>query len=321
MERQRLNSTGAFPAPSHASLPMKQPLLALAVLAGSLASSSAAPGAEKLRVFVPVLPYQYLFERIGGDWIDVKAIVQEGGDCHNYSPSPRQITEISKANLLFAGGLGFEANFFVAVGDGISSPKEIDLLEGLELLEGSCGECAAARAEGKEAPAHEHDHDDLMDAHVWLSPRVLGEQADRVAAILKERTPAPAHAAIDANLASLQAELKALDAELAAKLAPKKGAAFYVYHAAFAYFARDYGLEQRAIEMGNRRPSPKQLAELAKRATEEGVKVVFVQPQFDQSSAASLAEAIGGKVQTLDPLEKDVVANLRTIARTIAETD
>jgi hypothetical protein len=43
-----------------------------------------------------------------------------------------------------------------------------------------------------------------------------------------------------------------------------------------------------------------------------------VQPQFDQSSPSSLAETIGGKVQTLDPLEKDVLANLRVIAKTIA---
>lgn len=295
-------------------------LLVLALFAALLNPDAKA---EKLRLFVPVLPYEFLFERVGGDWVEVKAIVQEGGDPHNYSPSPRQITEISKANLLFSGGLGFESNFFVAVGDGITSPKDIDLLEGLELLEGSCGECESVKAEGKEAAAHEHkhDHEDLMDAHVWLSPRVLIHQAERAAAILKKHTPSDADVAIDANLAALKAELEALDKELAALLAPKKGEAFYVYHGAFAYFARDYGLEQKAIEMGNRRPSPKQIAEISKQAKAAGVKAIFVQPQFDQSSAASLAEAIGGKVQTLDPLEKDVIANLRAIAKTIASTE
>jgi len=286
-------------------------------LAPVISTQAAAP--EKLRIFVPVLPYEYLFERIGGDWIEVQAIVQEGGDCHNYSPSPRQITDISRANLLFSGGLSFEANFFVAVGDGVTSPKEIDLLEGLELLEGSCAECETAHAKGEEAGEHEHDHEDLKDAHVWLSPRVLLHQAPRIATILKENLPDKGDAAVDANLASLVTELKALDAELKTTLAPKKGRAFYVYHGAFAYFAADYGLVQKAIEMGNRRPSPKQVAELAKQAKAEGVTTLFVQPQFDLSSATSLAEAIGGKVRTLDPLEKDVIANLRTIAKTIAE--
>lgn len=285
------------------------------VLGGSLLPAS---GAEKLRIFVPVLPYEYLFERIGGDRIEVSAIVQEGGDCHNYSPSPRQVADIARSNLLFAGGLSFEANFYVAVGDGENGPKEFNLLEGLELLEGTCSECASAAAEGKEAHAHEHEHEE-KDAHVWLSPRVLLHQADRVAAILKQHLPTDATPAIDANLASLKTELTALNEELKTQLAPKKGRAFYVYHGAFAYFAQDYGLVQKAIEIGNRKPSPKQVAAIAKQAKEEGVTTVFVQPQFDQSSAASLAETIGGSVQMLDPLEKDVIANLRAIAKTIAE--
>lgn len=289
--------------------------LLLLGLAVAVDGSAAPDTSKKLRVFVPVLPYEFLFERIGGDWIEVSAIVQEGGDCHNYSPSPRQITDISKANLIFSGGLSFESNFFIAVGDGITSPKEIDLLEGLELLEGTCGECESAKTKGGEAA--EHDHEDLKDAHVWLSPKILLQQAERVATILKQHTPAEASKEIDANFAALKRDLSTLDAELREELAPAKGSAFYVYHGAFAYFAADYGLEQKAIEIAGRSPSPKQVTAIAKQAKEEGVKVIFVQPQFDQSAAESLAETINGKVQTLDPLEKDIIANLRVIADTI----
>jgi zinc transport system substrate-binding protein len=293
-------------------------LLSLALALAVSPNGKAAPeNSQKLRVFVPVLPYEFLFERIGGDWIEVSAIVQEGGDCHNYSPSPRQITEISKANLIFSGGLSFESNFFVSVGDGITSPMDIDLLEGLELLEGTCGECESAKAEGGEVAGHEHDHEELRDAHVWLSPKMLLQQAERISTILKQHTPAEASRDIDANLATLKAELTLLDKELSEKLAPVKGEAFYVYHGAFAYFAADYGLEQKAIEIAGRSPSPKQVAQIAKQAKEEGVRVIFVQPQFDQSAAESLAETINGKVQTLDPLEKDVISNLQVIADTI----
>lgn len=283
---------------------------------------------EKLRVFVPVLPYEYLLERIGGDWIEVSAIVQEGGDCHNYSPTPRQMTELSKANLIFTGDITFESNFFVADGDGISSPKSINLLEGLELLEGTCGECASTEtehtAEGKDEHEHEHEHehthDEIKDTHVWLSPRMLQLQADRVATVLKDHLPAEAATDIEANVIALKLDLAKLDTEIKAMLAPMKGQAFYVYHGAFGYFAADYGLEQKAIEIAGRSPSPKQVTAIAKQAREENVKAIFVQPQFDESSAVSLAETIGGKVQTLDPLAKDVINNLRTIAETIRST-
>ena len=111
-----------------------------------------------------------------------------------------------------------------------------------------------------------------------------------------------------------------MDSDIKALLEPMKGQAFYVYHGAFGYFAADYGLVQKAIEIAGRSPSPKQVSAIAKQAREENVKAIFVQPQFDESSAVSIAETIGGKVQTLDPLSKDVITNLRTIAETIRST-
>lgn len=294
----------------------------------SFAGSTAA-AAEKPLIFVPVEPYEWLFERIGGEHIEVHAIVGPGEDAHDYSPSPRELAKIAKANLLFSGELGFEGNFFVKVGDGKNAPKAINLLEGLELLEGTCEEChdsghdhsegdAAAKDGHDDHEHHGHNHDDLKDPHVWLSPAMLKKQADAVVKVLKEFTPAEASAEIEKNAKQLHADLDAVDKELKDSLASHKGKTFYVYHGAFAYFAADYGLEQKAIEVSGRKPTPKQLAAIAKQAKEDKVDVIFVQPQFDQSSAESLAETIGGTVKELDPLEKDVIANLRAIGGTLA---
>lgn len=339
---------------------MKTPSTLLLVFCSALLSFPALAKEKRPVVYVPVLPYEWLFERIGGEWIEVHTIVGEGDDCHDYSPSPKQITRLADANLIFSGDLGFEGNFFVKTGDGISAPKEISLLEGLDLLEGSCAICEHDHAEhghaedghaehGKEEKAqakqgeksaagvavtkdekhegeeheheehadHDHDHGALKDPHVWLSPRLLSQQAVRVAAILKEHAAPEAAAPIDANLKALLSDLKSIDAELTETLAPIKGETFYVYHAAFAYFADAYGLRQKAIETTGRRPSPRQIGEIAKQAKDDGVKLIFVQPQFDQSSAASLAATIGGDVAELDPLEKDVLGNLRKIANLI----
>ena len=309
---------------------MKLPATLIPLIALALPAFAQAGKLEKPLVYVPVLPYEWLFERVGGDWIEVETIAGEGDDCHDYSPTPKQLAGISKANLIFSGDLGFERNFFVKLGDGIDAPKEISLLEGLDLLEGSCGVCehehehAEPAEEGKESEEahdhHHHDHAELKDPHVWLSPKMLIQQADRVASILKEFTVPAAAAAIDENVAALKAELTAVHEELTVALEPMKGQTFYVYHGAFAYFAQAYGLEQKAIEVTGRRPSPKQLAGIASQAKEDNVKVIFVQPQFDQSSAASLAETIGGTVRELDPLEKDVIGNLHTMAAAIRKT-
>ena len=164
---------------------------------------------------------------------------------------------------------------------------------------------------------HEHaHHDHELDPHVWLSPKILKAQASTMAGVLKNASPETAEQ-IDQNLKSLLSELDALDTQLAEQLAFMNGQTFYVYHGAFAYFAEAYGLKQESIEIGGRRPEPKRLATLVEKAKKEGVKLIFVQPQFDQTSAKSLAEAIGGKVLPLDPLEEDVFSNLTRIAETI----
>ena len=57
---------------------------------------------------------------------------------------------------------------------------------------------------------------------------------------------------------------------------------------------------------------------LIERAREEQVTVVYIQPQFDPSSAEALAREIGARVETLDPLAYDWDANLRRVAHALA---
>lgn len=277
--------------------------------------SEAAPETkfEKPLVYVPVLPYEFLIERLAGEWVDVVAIVREGDDCHSYSPTPKQVARMSKANLLFSGELGFESNFFIASGDGTSAPRHVNLLEGLDLLEGSCSECLSSGEEG----GHEHSHEDLKDPHVWLSPSMLKKQAANIVPVLKEFLPEEGDMALDQNLAAFTKEADELEVEIREAMAPLKGSKFYVYHGAFAYFAKDFGLEQVAIETGNRQATPSIIADLAKKAQADEVKLVFVQPQFDQTSSRALADAIDGEIVMLDPLQEDVFEGLRKISKAV----
>jgi zinc transport system substrate-binding protein len=72
------------------------------------------------------------------------------------------------------------------------------------------------------------------------------------------------------------------------------------------------------VEAGGREPGGKQLATVIEQARELKAKVIFVQPQFSRKSAKLVAEAIGGEVVAMDPLARDVIANLEKMARTVA---
>ena len=73
-----------------------------------------------------------------------------------------------------------------------------------------------------------------------------------------------------------------------------------------------------AVETGGKEPGARQMAALIERANKEGVKIIFVQPQFSRKSAETLAKAIGGAVVSIDPLAADFIENLRDMARQLA---
>ena len=68
-------------------------------------------------------------------------------------------------------------------------------------------------------------------------------------------------------------------------------------------------------------PTPRQVFGLIRKAREDHVKIIFLQPQFNQQIAASIAQAIGGAVMPMDDLAYDVVANLDDVAEKIAASN
>jgi zinc transport system substrate-binding protein len=101
-------------------------------------------------------------------------------------------------------------------------------------------------------------------------------------------------------------------------LEPLSGRRLFVFHPSFGYLARRYGLEQVAVEVGGKAPSPRQLSELVEQVQASGSKTIFVQPQFAHRPAEAVAEAAGCDLVELDPLAEDHLANLERMAETIA---
>jgi zinc transport system substrate-binding protein len=151
---------------------------------------------------------------------------------------------------------------------------------------------------------------------VWLNPRFAKTLAEETLLALRRLRPESAEFFYD-NLAALVANLDELDAELSEVLTPLAGESVYVFHPAFGYFTDAYGLIQVPVEVGGMEPSARELVELTRQAKKEGVRVIFVQPQFASRSAEAIAAEIGGAVVAIDPLSPDYLENLRGIAAEI----
>jgi zinc transport system substrate-binding protein len=92
-----------------------------------------------------------------------------------------------------------------------------------------------------------------------------------------------------------------------------------VFHPSWGYFARQYGLTQIPIEIQGKEPNPRGLSQIITQGRDLGIKVIFVQPQFSEKSAAVIATEIGATTAELDPLAEDWAATMLHAAQAISQ--
>ncbi|MBI5523564.1 MAG: zinc ABC transporter substrate-binding protein [Desulfarculus sp.] len=290
-------------------------LLALFGLALAASPPTPAAAAPAWQVATGIPPLGYLLERLTGGQAGVRVLVGPGQNPHTYEPTPRQRAALAQAKAYFKLGLPFENTLLAKLNTGPEGLKVVDLAQGLELAPAPEEDHHHGDARHGQKHQEEKDHDEgELDLHLWLSPRLTQHLVRAMAQALKDLDPAGA-AGYDQRLQALLADLERVDQHLAQVLAPHRGSYFLVYHPAFGYFGRDYGLKQVAVETGGKEPGARHLAGIIKKARERHIKVIFVQPQFPQKSAQQVAREIGGAVVAMDDLAPDYLANLERLAR------
>ena len=279
---------------------------------------TALSGDGPIRVITSVAPHVELIRRIGGKRIIVDVLVEQGQDPHTFSPSPSTMKKLSSSRILFTVGMPFEEQLLSKIESASASIWSVDVSQGIEKLALQCehGEHFEHEVTGETEEFEEHHHED--DPHVWLSASALKIQIKNILEALKKEFPNHGDEFV-ANHESLFQEIDALEKELKRNMEPFGGKKIFVFHPAFGYFTYEYGLEQISVEVGGNSPTPKELSEFLKTAKAEKIKVLFVQPQFDTRSADIIAERLGAKIYTMDPLEPDVLSNLKKISSAIAE--
>ena len=284
-------------------------LLLLAILCWT--TTSLAATATKTRIFVTVPPQAFLAQKIGGEAVEVHTLVSKGQDPHTFEPTPRQAAALAGASLFFTVDLPFEKQLVTKVAASNRKLRIVDSTQGIIRL-------PLTEAHHHETSAKEAHSDNEADPHLWLAPDNLRIMADNMAVALFATMPERKES-LQKNLVTLQKEISALDRRLATTLAPHRGKTFYVFHPAFGYFAKAYGLKQKAVEINGKSPTPRQLTALIRQAREDRVRTIFVQPQFDSKSADTVARAINGAVVPIDPLAQEILQNLATITAAIEQ--
>lgn len=306
---------------------IKKILLAAAALSLLAACKEEPKPAEKaaensrMLIYTSIQPIAFISAKIAGRYAEVKALIPPGKSPHSFTLIPSDLQKMSKAKFFFSVRLPFEElklekafrNSGTAWVNVAADVRFYPLDESAREYE------EAEHAEDEHGDHNQEGHDhaaELMDPHIWLDPVNDLIIARNICTVLSKAMPE--HAAyFELNYRNFKRCLTALDKKLAKLLAPFKGEVFLVYHPAFGYFARRYGLRQEAVEAGGKDPSPKHLQNIINLALEKKVRIVFVQPEFNRKAAGQIAKTIKGTVIKLDPLAYNLIDNYTTFATKI----
>jgi zinc transport system substrate-binding protein len=265
--------------------------------------------ANTLNVTVSILPQKHFVERVGGERVRVTVMVEPGASPATYEPKVEQLAALSRSVAYFSIGVPFEGAWLDKIASANEAMLVVDSTEGIERLP------MTAHSHGAEEHQEELSN---PDPHVWLSPALVKTQARTIYKALAAVDP-DHEAEYRANLEDFLADIDALDVDIRETLAGVEHRKFMVFHPSWGYFAHDYGLEMIPVEIGGQEPSAAEMAALIEEAREEGIKVIFAQPEFSTRSAEIIADEIGGEVLLVSPLAEDWPGNLLRAAETLAE--
>lgn len=244
-----------------------------------MAESNAKP-----TVTVTIPPYQYFVDKIAEDKVDVNVMVSNGNNPETYEPYAQQMMELSKSALyLKVGSIGFEQTWMKKLQDNAPDMKVIDTSVGIK----------PAKTPGGN-----------IDPHVWMScsnARIIASNILKALCNLEPKNKA----FFEKNYLSLLKIIDKRDSVIrkSFKNHPEMVRKFVIYHPILTYFARDYQLEQLAIEEEGREPSASQLKSLIERARKEKIKFCLIQAEFANRNTTTFIKESQTKAMNINPLQ------------------
>ncbi|MGB9620828.1 MAG: metal ABC transporter solute-binding protein, Zn/Mn family [Brevinematia bacterium] len=269
-------------------------------------------------IFSTIPPIKYLIDRITENTsLSSESIIERGQDPHNFELKPSLIKKLEKAKLYFAVGMGgTEEILLEKIKTTYPNLKIVNISEGIEKIK------TYAHHKHNHDSDHDSDKENLIpsyDPHIWNSPKNMKKIAENIYNTIKAIYP-QYEKTFESNYRRLISDLDNLDKEVSKILSPYKGKKFLVYHSAFKYFEKDYGVKEISIEYEGKEATPKMIQEILEIAKKENIKIIFVQIGFSTKSANIIAESVKAKVEEINPIDYDYINNIRNIAQKIAES-
>jgi zinc/manganese transport system substrate-binding protein/manganese/iron transport system substrate-binding protein len=260
---------------------------------------------DTVRVITSLPLFADMVQEVGGDRVAVSALLPSGADPHTYEPVPRDVAEISEADVVFVNGLGLEPGALAMIEANLgTNARRVELAEE--------GDVDSEEPDTHEEEGEGHDHA-KGDPHLWMNP----DNAIAYAAVIRDQLEDLDPAGADTYAANFEAYRNEIDdagdyLRGAAATVPESSRQLVTTHDAFGYLAEFLGFEIAAfVATGpGQEPSPDDIRNIVETIQDEGVPAVFTEPQTGGESRTlqQAAEDAGAMVCTLysDALDETV---------------
>ena len=274
------------------------------IISLALTTLPAAAMAEVPQVVTDIPPVQALVAQVMGDLGSPVLLLEKGADEHDFQLRPSQMRAVADANLVV--WIGPELTPWLDRAMAANSGTSLALLDAAGTVTQSYDPAAleAEEAEHADEPAEAgHDHHG-EDPHAWMNPQNAIVWTELIADKLSLLDPEHA-ATYAANATTTKARIAALDAELAAALAPVADKGFVTFHAAYGYFTAHYGLKHAGfLALGDASaPGAAKLKELQDQLRAGEYVCAFPEIQHDPALLTQVMDGTSVKLgAALDPV-------------------
>jgi zinc/manganese transport system substrate-binding protein len=265
-------------------------VIAAAALAtfAALDPAPAQEPAKPLKVIASFSILADLVKNVGGDRVEIAALVGPNGNAHVYAPSPADAKKVADARIVFVNGLGFEGWLERLVkASGTKAP----------IVVASAG--IKPRERGADSDHdHEHDHG-RVDPHAWQSVANAKIYVANIRDALIAADPA-GKATYQGNAAAYLAKLDALEQEVRDVIGkvPAERRRVITSHNAFGYFADAYGVVFTAPQgvSTESEASAKDVAAIIAQIRKQKISAVFLENVTDPRLVRQIASETGAKI-------------------------
>lgn len=223
---------------------------------------------------------------VGGDRVQVKALMGPGVDPHAYRQTRSDIVAMTRADLVLWHGLFLEAQMEGFFADLSRNRTVVAVAEGLprDVLRG-----------------HD-DYDDKFDPHVWMTPPLWAMVVENVREAMTQADPAGAEI-YAANALAYQDDLAqlAVYAETTLAKVPAEQRVLVTAHDAFGYFGDSYGFEVMGIQGISTQSEAglNRIGSLVNLLVDRQIGAVFVESSVSDRNMRALIEGAAAKGHTV----------------------